>query len=143
MPPGFDNLKHIFVVMMENRSFDHMLGSLKAVNPAIDGLSGNETNPDASAAGNPVPVSPSAIYQSQLQPDPDHHFTAVDLQIFGGASGAGRQPNMQGFVRSYFNQQNDAAQSAKIMYYFTQDKLPVLSTLALAPVSTIPATCPA
>ena len=31
--PGLDNLKHIVVLMMENRSFDHMLGSLKAVNP--------------------------------------------------------------------------------------------------------------
>jgi phospholipase C len=28
-----DNLKHIVVLMMENGSFDHMLGSLKAVNP--------------------------------------------------------------------------------------------------------------
>jgi phospholipase C len=37
MPPGLDQLKHIVVLMMENRSFDHMLGSLKAVNPAIDG----------------------------------------------------------------------------------------------------------
>ena len=37
MPTGLDQLKHIVVLMMENRSFDHMLGSLKAVNPAIDG----------------------------------------------------------------------------------------------------------
>ena len=26
MPPGLDSLKHIVVLMMENRSFDHMLG---------------------------------------------------------------------------------------------------------------------
>ena len=26
MPPGLDNLRHIVVLMMENRSFDHMLG---------------------------------------------------------------------------------------------------------------------
>jgi phospholipase C len=26
MPAGLDNLKHILVLMMENRSFDHMLG---------------------------------------------------------------------------------------------------------------------
>ena len=56
MPPGLDQLKHIVVLMMENRSFDHMLGSLKAVNSAIDGLTGAETNPDATLAGNPVPV---------------------------------------------------------------------------------------
>src|SRR6266853_4607928 len=30
MSAGFDKLKHIVVLMMENRSFDHMLGGLKA-----------------------------------------------------------------------------------------------------------------
>jgi len=30
MAAGLDNLKHIVVLMMENRSFDHMLGSLRA-----------------------------------------------------------------------------------------------------------------
>jgi phospholipase C len=38
---------------------------------------------------------------------------------------------MQGFVKSYFNQQRDAKHSQMIMYYFPQDKLPVLTTLAL------------
>jgi phospholipase C len=43
MPPGLDALKHIVVLMMENRSFDHMLGSLKAMNPQIDGVDGTHT----------------------------------------------------------------------------------------------------
>jgi phospholipase C len=38
---------------------------------------------------------------------------------------------MQGFVKSYFNQQEDVGQSQKIMYYFAQNQLPVLTTLAL------------
>ena len=29
MSQGLDNLEHIVVLMMENRSFDHMLGGLK------------------------------------------------------------------------------------------------------------------
>jgi phospholipase C len=37
---------------------------------------------------------------------------------------------MQGFVQSYFDQQRDVNHSRKIMYYFTPDKLPVLTTLA-------------
>jgi phospholipase C len=37
MPPGLDNLKHLVVLMMENRSFDHMLGGLWKENNAIDG----------------------------------------------------------------------------------------------------------
>src|SRR5262249_42828614 len=107
------------------------LGSLKAVNPAIDGLSGTETNPDATPTGNPMPMLPKATYQGQLQPDPNHHFPAVDLQIFGGATGPDRAANMQGFVKSYAVQQNNTKQSAKIMYYFQQSDLPMLTTLTL------------
>jgi phospholipase C len=35
--PGIQGLKHVVVLMMENRSFDHMLGALRGRNPAIDG----------------------------------------------------------------------------------------------------------
>jgi phospholipase C len=37
---------------------------------------------------------------------------------------------MQGFVRSYFQERRDVKHSRKIMYYFTPDQLPVLTTLA-------------
>lgn len=129
--PGVKGLQHVVVLMMENRSFDHMLGTLQAINSAIDGLTGHETNPDST--GVPVTVSPTAEYQSQLDPDPDHHFPAADLQIFGGVTTAqdpNRKPNMQGFVKSYFNQQNNVGHSHLILNYFTRDKLPVLTTLA-------------
>ena len=128
MPPGLDNLKHIVVLMMENRSFDHMLGALKAQDPRIDGLTGNESNPDTTGAT--VKVASKAQFQSQLDPDPDHHFPGVDLQIFNGDNSNPRVPNMQGFIKSYFQQQRDVKHSQKIMYYFTPDKLPVLTTLA-------------
>jgi len=38
---------------------------------------------------------------------------------------------MQGFIKSYYNQQQDVAHSANILYYFPPDKLPVLTTLAM------------
>jgi len=129
MAAGLDNLKHIVVLMMENRSFDHMLGSLKAVDARIDGVTDQLSNPDTTGAV--VKPQPLAEFQGQLDPDPDHHFPAVDLQIFGGNTSAARQPNMQGFVKSYFNQQRDVKHSQKIMYYFAQNQLPVLTTLAL------------
>jgi phospholipase C len=129
MPPGLDNLRHIVVLMMENRSFDHMLGSLTAVNPRIDGITDQLSNPDTTGAL--VKPLPQAQFQGQLDPDPDHHFPAVDLQIFGGDTSPNRQPNMQGFVKSYFNQQKDVGHSQKILYYFAQNQLPVLTTLAL------------
>jgi phospholipase C len=130
MPPaGLDNLKHIVVLMMENRSFDHMLGALMAQDKRIDGLDGTQTNPDTT--NTQFPVKPLAEFQGQLDPDPDHHFPGVDLQIFGGVPPrSGRVANMQGFIKSYFQQQQNVQQSQKIMYYFTPEKLPVLTGLA-------------
>ena len=128
MPAGLDSLKHIVVLMMENRSFDHMLGALKKQYPKINGLTGAESNPDSK--GTVVKVQPKAQFQGQLDPDPDHHFPGVDLQIFGGQQGDGRVANMQGFVKDYFTQTNDVDRSHNIMFYFTPDQLPVLTNLA-------------
>ena len=50
MSAGLDNLKHIVVLMMENRSFDHMLGALRAKDVRISGLTGNEFNLDTNGA---------------------------------------------------------------------------------------------
>jgi phospholipase C len=127
MPPGLDQLKHVVVLMMENRSFDHMLGSLGSLKNGsnIDGLDGTESNPDHN--GNPATVAPKAKYQGQLDPDPDHAFDAVNEQIFNGTPNA----DMKGFINNYYRQQNDNDHAKQIMYYFRQDQLPVLTTLAL------------
>jgi phospholipase C len=109
---------------MENRSFDHMLGALKAVDPRIDGLDGTESNPDSTGAI--VKVSPTAAYRGQLTPDPNHDFAPVDHQIFNG----GVTPTMQGFVTSYFEQLRDVKHSRAIMNYFGPGRLPVLTSLA-------------
>ena len=124
MPPGLDALKHIVVLMMENRSFDHMLGSV----PGIGGIDDAEAYSNADTTGALVQPQALAEFQSQLQPDPDHYFPAVDLQIFGGDPN--RRANMQGFVKSYYNQQQNVAHSHEILYYFKQSDLPVLTTLA-------------
>jgi phospholipase C len=129
MPPaGLDKLQHIVVLMMENRSFDHMLGALKKTDKRIDGLNGNESNPGID--GTPVTVQDQADYRDQLVHDPDHHFPGTDLQIFGGQTAAGRVANMQGFVKSYYTQTKDATLAKEIMNYFKPEKLPVLTTLA-------------
>src|SRR6476469_2699897 len=102
MPPGLDSLKHVVVLMMENRSFDHMLGALKAVDPRIEGLNGDESNLDTN--GTVVRVKPQAAFQGQLDPDPNHHFAGVDLQIFDGSMATDRVATMKGFVKSYFEE---------------------------------------
>ena len=128
MTKGLQNLKHIVVLMMENRSFDHMLGSLKAVNPKINGLTGTENNLDTT--NEPAKVLPQAAYQSQLDPDPDHAFPAVHEQLFYGTAGPPATPSMQGFVRNYWEQENNLSHSREIMYYFKQTDVPVITTLA-------------
>ena len=128
MSAGLDNLKHVVVLMMENRSFDHMLGALHAEDARINGLAGNETNPDTT--NEPAQVAPQAEFQSQLDPDPDHSFPAVQKQLFFGTPGPPAVAAMQGFVQSYWDQQHNVAHSHKIMYYFAPGKLPVLHALA-------------
>ena len=135
MTVGLNNLRHIVVLMMENRSFDHMLGGLSLVMeggkkkyPQINGLTGTESNPDT--AGNTIKVQPNAKYQGQLDHDPDHHFPGVDLQIFGALPGPGRVENMKGFIKSYATQGTSLAASRAIMSYFPPEKLPVLTRLA-------------
>ena len=132
MSQGLDNLKHIVVLMMENRSFDHMLGGLKKKFPKINGLTGNESNPDLN--GNRVKVAPDATFQGQLDHDPDHHFPGVDLQIFGGApQGPAGCPTCRGSSRATQRRAPAATSSHAIMHYFPPEgptRLTVLQTLA-------------
>ena len=128
MSVATDNLKHIVVLMMENRSFDHMLGYMQAQDPRIDGVDGTQTNPDTTGAK--VPVQPLAEYQSQLDPDPGHHFQDVDLQLFYGSPTSPRTATMQGFIQAYYQKQQNVAHSQEIMYCFPPAKLPVITTLA-------------
>jgi phospholipase C len=129
--PGIQALKHVVVLMLENRSFDHMLGALRATHPKIDGLTGQESNPDSTEAD--ILVQPKAMFRGQLLPDPHHDFASVDSQIFSGVTGPNRQPNMQGFIRTYHTQQPNVANSHNVIYHFSADppnNLPVLHGLA-------------
>jgi phospholipase C len=126
MTAALDRLEHIVVLMMENRSFDHMLGTMRGENPAIDGFPDDFTNPGPN--GEVIPVRLKAAYRGQLTPDPDHHYPDVDTQIFNGDPA--RIANMQGFVRSYYAKQHDLAHASQIMYAFRPAQLPVLTMLA-------------
>jgi phospholipase C len=125
MPDGLTKLRHLVVLMMENRSFDHMFGGLKAAHPALEIWPDGYTNPDKD--GKEIPPQAKAEYQGQLDPDPNHDFAPVNEQIFNG----GPAPEMRGFIASYYKQRRKVKSSHRIMYYFTPDQLPVLSNLAL------------
>ena len=68
MPAPLDSIKHLVVLMMENRSFDHMLGRMMSPSYAIDGLQGTESNPDS--AEKEVPVTFDAKVGGDLTPTP-------------------------------------------------------------------------
>jgi phospholipase C len=53
-------IKHIVVLMLENRSFDHLLGWLQSDQYQIDGLDGSQSNRDST--GEPVKVTDDANF---------------------------------------------------------------------------------
>lgn len=129
MSAGLSNLKHIVVLMMENRSFDHMLGYAKSAAWSIEGLSATDSNQDS--AGADVPVSNDANYAGDLTPDPGHSGFDTLTQLYGDPTTAiTRDPTMSGFVRSYEGKTGDPADAHRIMKCFAPEKLPVLTRLA-------------
>lgn len=124
-----DRIKHLVVLMMENRSFDHMFGFLAGPDYPIDGLSGTESNPNSQEQQ--VPVTDEADFSGELTPDPGHHFPDVNMQIFSNFEGTNDGgPLMQGFVRSYEFHTHNTPKAAHIMNCFEPKKIPVLTTLA-------------
>ena len=88
MPP---KIEHLVVLMLENRSFDHMLGFLRTPDYPIDGLTGTESNP--SSDGTPdIAVTHNALPAGDLNPDPGHDFEDVNYQLFGTRTPAGSRP---------------------------------------------------
>ena len=78
---GDPRIKHIVVLMMENRSFDHMFGLLMSEIPGLRGVrEGEWTNVDDK--GNVHALTADAAYQGQLRVDPPHDFWSVNDQIF-------------------------------------------------------------
>jgi len=126
---GLNSLKHIVVLMMENRSFDHMLGFARSAAWAIDGLKGNETNTDS--AGGIAQVSSDANYAGDLTADPGHAGFDVLTQLYGDpATPVTQNPSMSGFVRSYEGKNLSPQDAHRIMKCFSPQTLPVLVNLA-------------
>ena len=123
-------INHLFVLMMENRSLDHMLGYMKSPAYNIEGIDPGDPPFNLDAAGNRVYTTPDARPTGDLAADPNHHFPDVTQQLYGVANPApGQQPNMSGFVLNYAAKAG-AADGGNVMKCFNPKSLPVLSTLA-------------
>jgi phospholipase C len=124
-------IQHVVVLMLENRSFDHMLGFAGTPN----GLTGAEFNlQDPAAPGSPrVTVSRDASYTGDLDIDPSHTVPDINVQLFGTEAAPAQPPatHNHGFVLDYARQPNQTAAGARaIMRCFDPVRLPVLTTLA-------------
>ena len=87
---------HIIVVMMENRSFDHMLGYLKltGANTDVDGLTGNEFNRDPNGVVQKVSLLPT----TQFINDPGHGWTDVAGPLPAAPAGSVTASELHGDV---------------------------------------------
>lgn len=132
-------IEHVVVLMLENRSFDHMLGFLKQANPEINGLTGTESCPlDPHNPTSPVvTVTDQATLRGGLEIDPGHELQDVAMQLYGTKNSDFHvQPLNNGYVANYAehlkNKDNNdpLAGSEQIMHCFNPEKLKVLATLA-------------
>ena len=146
-------IEHVVVLMLENRSFDHMLGRL----PGVNGLLGRDgrvntafANPaDAETHGSKsYPAGTPAKYAVPSQDisragfgGPGHSFPDATQQLFGTRTATAaqvRQPApLNGFVESYLGELRAAGRSQpsdpeieEPMSSFAPVQLPVISRLA-------------
>jgi phospholipase C len=74
-------ITRLVVLMLENRSFDHVLGFIKRTNPAVNGLNGDEWSYPVEDNAPNVLVSDDAGDVEDLNPDPNYEFAHVTKQI--------------------------------------------------------------
>jgi phospholipase C len=144
-------INNIVVVMLENRSFDHMLGYLYAdkgntstSGQPFEGLTGNESNPDGKGGSVKVfPIQATAPHP-YFYPGANcgEGYTNTNAQLFG----ANKAPvpivpaTNQGFVTNFAytlgweskqaNQVLPGTTPSQIMGMYTPALLPILSNLA-------------
>ena len=154
--PRPPKIEHVFVLYLENRSFDHMLGfsGIKAVDVHGQPTSFNEGFTPNSVTNNINPYdnqavptsSPAEYYLSGKDPDPGHDFgptlTALcgdKAHLYDESSGAYPPINNSGFVLNYSQSyktdilggpEQRVQDPTRVMHCFGSDQLPVLNQLA-------------
>lgn len=121
-----DPIEHVIVLMLENRSFDQMLGCFKKINgfSSLEGVSVDNFNCDSfDQSGKKYFQKPTA--NMRIGPDPGHDLANVLGQIAEGGA-------CKGFVMDYCKIYPNSTdqQRQDIMSYYDFGTLPVLHTLA-------------
>jgi phospholipase C len=81
-------IRHVIVMMKENRSFDHLFGKLHDLQPDVEAIPATYTNPGPDGA----PVSPTHATTTCIPFDPNHQSSSIAACIDGG--------KMDGFVQN-------------------------------------------
>ena len=124
---AMEDIDHIVVLMLENRSFDHMLGdlSLSKGRKDVNGLAEGMSNPDALGVAKKI----KAVTTEKFITDAGHAFEDVQKQL----ASVGGKP-MQGFVQNYALKFDTPARQKKfgpeIMSYQTENTVPIHYWLA-------------
>src|SRR3954465_6610052 len=107
---ALDRIEHIVVLMMENRSYDHMLGylTLSGRRPELDGLRAGMSNVYGDHSGKFPQYDGLAFGVHELRDtrmtkhqDPPHGGSSVDKQMDG---------DMGGFVQTYMDERGGPAE---------------------------------
>jgi phospholipase C len=145
-----DRIKHIVVLMLENRSFDNVLGGLYPEWSKVGlyrGLIGNETNPldPANPRRGSVTVFQGPATSSTWimpYPDPGELYSDMVQQVFGSNSSvlpSGMLPPMSGFAWNYSGQPWSPSGPGwpsvppvprDIMQYYNGKSMPITTWLA-------------
>jgi phospholipase C len=126
---GHPCINHIVVLMMENRSFDHMLGLLMDEIPDLRGVRVGEWS-NVDDKGNVHALTADAAYQGQFRVDPPHDFWSAQQQIYahpGERAPAPPRPDMRGFAATYARA---GGNPANVMKCFRPERLPTIRALA-------------
>jgi phospholipase C len=145
------SIKHIVQLMLENRSFDQMLGFLyessgnrSPTNQPFEGLTGNETNPDDTGREVSVYKIDSHSPHPYLMPgaDPGEGFFNTNYQLFSTDDPEpGSVPTNKGFVINFkaaiasdfakhYQDTLPGTQPLQVMGMYTPEMLPIMSGLA-------------
>jgi phospholipase C len=146
MPPQnpLSKIEHVVVLMLENRSFDNLLGWLydpandapfNVVPKDFDGLYGKDLS-NVTPDGRVIKPGKTEDPRSP-QPNPGEPFEEVYSQIYNVPKvelkdvppSPVQPPTMQGFIRNYAAQKDAPKDPATIMASLTPKTLPVLSSL--------------